>query len=563
MRQRSQRRAAWWLMLAAVVLPAAVRLVPADDPPPGTRLPRTRTESKARTSARAETTTGYQLTAKFLVVPFALRKQLELDSKSMRTIEVPPQPGAQKISGQADALSAEESFTRRICDVLDEKREQELAQWIGDSPESRMLGESPVEFRNGESVEVPLPAELTASGGGLRVRYSRSTDIDNCGQLKFWITTPRYKVKSAEGAAEEFKRWRMEGARQLKAGEKLLLAIALLHPQSPPSELLLAQIEVKKTEVPLERNNAAADSTAEGKPDKRRLVTISYPVSDLVTPVPARSRINRDLSVNAEPVTPRFDPLVHLLESTVSPELWDDPRKSGCTIRAFPQGQSLVIRAEQTTHDRIADRLEQLRAEQNRRLIISVRLITAEDVQRWYDYWNTLDVEGAAELAAQLESTDLAPGVIVNRDQAVLIKDLVRKQGLVSVHQTMISRVFLNRQSAEFDFSEFLKSAAPLKCQIQLRPVIQSQGQVLVALSVNPDRALDPLSHVKSGTIPAEHALLVDVTDQMTGEGPVLLPYQLQRQLPDAAGEGKRYLLLVEPSEVSQFTPRLLTSPSR
>ncbi|QDV21141.1 hypothetical protein Pan153_58230 [Gimesia panareensis] len=549
MRQGGQRRVAWWVMLAVMVSSAVVRLVSAEEPQAGALS----TTPQSR---------GYVLTARFLAVPPVVLKELKLDFRDMQTTEVAA-TGAACTLQAADGRPAEAEYISKICEVVTAKRERELEQWIANTPECRTLSETSVGFQNGESVEVPCPTELVSSGGNLRIRYSRSFDTVGDGQLKYWLTTPRYKLKLEEGAAAEFKRWRMKDARVLKAGEKLLLDLGVLRPQSSQPELLLVLLQLT-----LEPLKQAAEHDTDGplvahKPDTRRLVTISYPVPDLVTPLSAQSRDANGFSTASEPDAPRFDPLVQLLERRVSPELWDDPRKSGCTIRAYPQRLSLIIRAEQATHDQIANCLIQLRAEQNQRLMISVRLITAEDVQRWIDSWNASADEEASGLAQLLESTDLTQGVIVNREQATLIKDLARKPGLVNVNQPMIRRVFYHRQSAGFDFSRYLKIIAPLECRIQLRPVIQSQGQVLVALSVNPGQAEDPLSHVKTGTIPAGHSLLVDITDQLTGEGPTLLPYQLQRQTPDAAGGQRRFLLLVTPSGASQFTPRFISLPSR
>ncbi|HAW31993.1 MAG TPA: hypothetical protein DCY03_28460, partial [Planctomycetaceae bacterium] len=65
---------------------------------------------------------------------------------------------------------------------------------------------------------------------------------------------------------------------------------------------------------------------------------------------------------------------------------------------------------------------------------------------------------------------------------------------------------------------------------------IHANGDVQVSMSVNPEQAVDPLSNIKAGTIPPEHSLLVDITDQMTGQAARLLPYSLQRQVPDATG---------------------------
>ncbi|MCA9023368.1 MAG: hypothetical protein KDA74_24635, partial [Planctomycetaceae bacterium] len=135
----------------------------------------------------------------------------------------------------------------------------------------------------------------------------------------------------------------------------------------------------------------------------------------------------------------------------------------------------------------------------------------------------------------------------------------------INIQQPMIAEVrsiFLHRQSAGFDFTEPTRTASGAKCHLQLRPVIHANGDVQVSLSVNPEQAVDPLSNIKGGTIPPEHSLLVDITDQMTGQAARLLPYSLQRQIPDEAGSRKRFLLLVTPSEPRHYTPKAFTPPS-
>ncbi|WP_417391192.1 hypothetical protein [Gimesia sp.] len=611
MRQRQgcqQRNHLYHLMiltlLAASVLPGTTRLVSAEDPEPGKLLGDVGVNSDAgvtgtidiepadsSVSAKTAAIAGDVLTAKFFTVPIALFEELNLPSKTMKTLELEPQPVLQDEQQKTRAAVIQPpvvSYAGKSCDVLDQKRVQKIEQLIQSSQGCQVIAETTVDVRNGESLQIPAPPDLASEGGGLRVRYSRSYDLEHAGFLKFWITTPRYKFTKTgktdgtdsdqKATTTEYNSWRFEETQLLKSGEKFLLEVAVLKPQSENPEVVFAMLEVGKDnsrqvsqaklqQVSSHSSGAKHVLNADLSQETDRLTTISYPVSDLVTPLPRQVNIARDLSVKStEPEAPRFDPLVQLIEQTVSPELWDEPQSSGCTIRAYPQMQSLIIRARQATHDQIAACLEQLRAEQNQMLTVGVRFFTVDDLQRWYDRWNASEAETAKELVKRLEKTDLTQGVIVNNAQRDLIRELVYTPGLIEIQQPMIAEIrsiFLHRQSAELDFTEPTGNASDAKCHLQLRPVIQANGDVQVSMSVNPEQSLDPLSNIKAGTIPPEHSLLVDVTDQMNGQAARLLSYSLQRQITNEAGNQKRFLVLVTPSKPLHYTPKAFTPPSR
>ncbi|MCA9021525.1 MAG: hypothetical protein KDA74_15360, partial [Planctomycetaceae bacterium] len=354
---------------------------------------------------------GDVLTAKYYSVPVSLLEQLDLPTKTMKTVELKPQSvlqDEQKTTTRAAVLPpAVVSYVGKSCDVLDQKRAQKFEKLMQSSPGCRVLTEPSVEVRNGESLQIPAPPELASAGGRLRVRYSRSYDVAHAGYLNYWITTPRYKFTKTgktdgtdsdqKSTTTEFNSWRFEETQLLKSGEKFLLEVAVLKPQSENPEVMFALLEVGKgtsRQVSQAKLQQVSSSTsvnavvnADLKQEKNTLKTVSYPVSDLVTPLPRRVNIRRDLSLKpveaeANP-SPRFDPLIQLIEQTVSPELWDEPQSSGCTIRAYPQMQSLIIRARQATHDQVSDFLEQLRKEQNQMLTVGVRFFTVDDLQRW------------------------------------------------------------------------------------------------------------------------------------------------------------------------------------
>ena len=73
-----------------------------------------------------------------------------------------------------------------------------------------------------------------------------------------------------------------------------------------------------------------------------------------------------------------FQPLIDLIQSTVSADSWDTVGGPGA-IRPFDTNLSLVISQTQEVHDEIADLLEQLRRLQDLQVTIEVRFITLND----------------------------------------------------------------------------------------------------------------------------------------------------------------------------------------
>ncbi|EDL61313.1 hypothetical protein [Gimesia maris] len=66
-------------------------------------------------------------------------------------------------------------------------------------------------------------------------------------------------------------------------------------------------------------------------------------------------------------------------------------------------------------------------------------------------------------------------------------------------------------------------------------------------------------SNQKKGTIPQEHTLLVDITEQITGQKHSLLPSELQGQVLAGQELQNRYLLLVTPSKPDNITKLRIT----
>ena len=98
---------------------------------------------------------------------------------------------------------------------------------------------------------------------------------------------------------------------------------------------------VVENEVLLITTNEAAEARCE---------PVVYPVADLVEKY-------RDRNGN---ITPDFDSLIEMIQSTVAPSSWDEVGGPG-SIAKFDTNLSLVLDQTQEVHEEVVDLLEQLR----------------------------------------------------------------------------------------------------------------------------------------------------------------------------------------------------------
>ena len=100
---------------------------------------------------------------------------------------------------------------------------------------------------------------------------------------------------------------------------------------------------VVENEVLLITTNEAAEARCE---------PVVYPVADLVEKY-------RDRNGN---ITPDFDSLIEMIQSTVAPSSWDEVGGPG-SIAKFDTNLSLVLDQTQEVHEEVVDLLEQLRGQ--------------------------------------------------------------------------------------------------------------------------------------------------------------------------------------------------------
>lgn len=117
------------------------------------------------------------------------------------------------------------------------------------------------------------------------------------------------------------------------------------------------------------------------------LIAMTYPVADLVVPLPSLSRQARAQSAVD------FHTLITLITNTVEPESWDEVGGSG-SIKPFETTLSLVIRQTREGHEQIADLLGQMRRLQDLQVTIETRWLTVRE-QDWkelagYKNWAVL-----------------------------------------------------------------------------------------------------------------------------------------------------------------------------
>ncbi|QDT87844.1 M56 family metallopeptidase [Gimesia chilikensis] len=558
--------------------------------------------AELREEAKADAKQGpdslYVLRASILSIP---ESQLSVYSSQRKRIKVYREEQLPELSReikekyQGTENSEIISQTSLVCEVLNAARTKEVERLISLSADCQLLSQPEVCFLDGQKVQIQtkqlheaevqgvttridLPQLIT--GFDLQLSYSTRKGVKQRGMLECQIEKSEIgglKLLRAKDADAEtlslpllIKR-HFKHARIMEPGKTLLLGGLRLNEQTddPRTLLMLLKLEkgkpLKEGEVILgtgvnSDTGVIGTIQLDAPLSKTSLRTMSYPVADLVVPVP-RQLLGDSANKQAPAERARFEPLIELIQQNVTPDAWE----KGPTIRAFEEKLSLVIRADQATHDQIADLIARIRAVHNRAIEFTARFFFVENLRNWYEVWDKSHSEQEIALVEKLQKTDLRQGIIVNRHQVSTIKRMARKLDPNYGMNVGRSRRFFNHHTGGIHFPEMMVEGKKTECTIQLHPVIQEKDQVQISMIINPEQEKDSLSNIKIGTIPQEHSLLIDVTEQITGRKPALLPAELHGQLISGRARQSRYLLLLTPSKPDDMTKlRLsLTPPSR
>ncbi|QDT93965.1 M56 family metallopeptidase [Gimesia algae] len=490
------------------------------------------------------------------------------------------------------------SYDDLVCDVLDLERSRDLMLRFLSTPHAKVVFVPSVILEPKQSATIASKIRLlkgmdanslwwNTGEGGYGVSIDLQSGIsDQTGdvrrdmlnyKLTFYQIDGETRIKAGDNGEERqvplISQQHYKDAMLLKAGETLLAGGFRVESKADEEpEVLLVMLQAEQESVEQEslaerlRMGEGVNSEAgvSGKIQldesqfKDSLVTISYLVGDLVLPI-RRHVIVDSQKQQVKADQPRFEPLIELIQLKVTPEVWGDLRKTGCSIRPYSKTLSLIIRAKRSTHDQIADLLTRIRNFQDQMVPVEFNLFSTDDIQKWYQYWNTSGSAELKRLSDKIQTEDLNQGMLLNAPESEMIRHLVKQPGLIDLNQFGIKLALFNRQSAEFDFSSRIHEKIQSDCRIQFRPVIKSKDQIQISMVINADQAEDPLANLKSMTIPKGNAMLVDVTDQLTGQETPLMPYELISQ----GKKRTRFFLLVSPSEKitmtepfrNQFTP--------
>tara|TARA_R110001592_G_scaffold74079_4_gene225430 strand:- start:26927 stop:30325 length:3399 start_codon:yes stop_codon:yes gene_type:complete len=503
-----------------------------------------------------EEMTPFVLTAKFISVPRGLLDKISSERRKVKVYQ------AEKTAVVSDAAAGEQpeligpetiSHPSLICEILDEKRTREVQRMIKSSTDTQTLSAPQVRFIDGQTVQLEtkkrheLEPEFRGAGQSfsmkhfdvgldLRVTFSTGKGIQNRGMLDYQIISSEYaglkkqKLNHPEsGLSGEIEfpvitEWHFKDARLLEPGEVLLVEGLGLQQEADSPSVLLALFQVdrarsdeRKPVMWGEGVNSDAGVTGQLQLDeshfKDALVTLAYPVANLVVPV-SRQLI---LGSNNTPYNeqPRFEPLIELIKQNVTPEAWGDPRKTGREIRSYPEKLSLVIRAKRATHNQIKDLLTKIRVAQDRQIGLKLDLVTADYLNAELKKIDRFATPLTRGLWQKLKSETLDEGVLLKAPETKLL--LKMSSSVNDMEYKMSAKVtFFNGQSCEFNLLDSLVPDQKSKSLLQLRPELLKDQRIRISYLINARNALDALSHVESATIPPGQTLLVDITDQLS-----------------------------------------------
>ncbi len=549
-----------------------------------------------------EEMTPFVLTAKFISVPRGLLDKISSERRPVKVYQAEKTAVVSDAAGEQPELIGPETISHPslICEILDEKRIREVQRMIKSSADTQTLSAPQIRFIDGQTVQLEtkkrheLEPEFRGAGQSfsmkhydvgldLRVTFSTGKGIQNRGMLDYQIISSEYgglkkqKLNHPEsGLSGEIEfpvitEWHFKDARLLKPGQVLLVEGLGLQQEADSPSVLLALFQVDRARAderkPVmwgEGVNSDAGVTGQLQLDEvnfeTQLLTEFYPVKDLVMTIPRHFSLPYfDPAGSEHQQAPRFEPLIQLIQKNVMPEQWKESAKTGCTIREYEQTLSLIIRQTRSGHDQTAQLLEKLRAVQNRMLRVGVRFISAGNLQDWYAYWDASQAADAKANAVRMQTEKLSEGIIINKSEASLIRQAARKLAPQSGRNMGREQYCIHRHTSDIHFSDLMVEGVKRDCLFRLHPVIQEQDQVQISMIVNPDEIEDSLANLKRGTIPQEHTLLVDITEQITGQKYPLLPAELQGQVLTGQVKQHRYLLLITPYKPDDITKLRMT----
>ncbi|MDX1965530.1 MAG: M56 family metallopeptidase, partial [Planctomycetaceae bacterium] len=118
------------------------------------------------------------------------------------------------------------------------------------------------------------------------------------------------------------------------------------------------------------------------------MVVATYPVADLVLPIPKAGRE----SAPADKVVAQAEPLIQLIHSTVSPDSWNEAGGTG-SVKFYEATLSLVVRQSAVVHEELAGLLDQLRRQADKQVVLEVAPRTVNA-----DVWREVNTSGARQV---------------------------------------------------------------------------------------------------------------------------------------------------------------------
>lgn len=480
-----------------------------------------------------------------------------------------------------------------IYELLDTQRVEKIQKLI-QATESTLLSSPVITMLNGQTASIaqkerrvfekkfvgagqPFRSKNYVNNFGFsldaRPTFSEKEGDQKTGLLEYEITLSKNKgvvkqntldLKSKQQQVVELpmlKEVRFADSTQIKLGQTLLVGGFQFDTDASNPQVLALMIQVEKVK-PITNQlmfgagiNSDTGVTGQIIIDEsnfqKNLVTMTYSVADLVVPLPRKIVTPQKSSPTIlPPVKPRFEPLIDLIKKKITPEYWQDQQKSTGLIIANQETLSLVVRHTREAHDQIAELLQKLRSVQNLMIQLELQLVQTDHIQKWFKEWEQSEVPALRDLLKQLKTQNLTEGVLLDRRQTDLMKQMAQQTECVNILPAPKLSLF-NGQSVEFDLNAKILSQKSSACRIQLRTELLEKQNLRLSMAINANDALDALSNLKSMTIPKVDSVLIDITNQVSGTEPAYLPFQRFNQIQQETKGQKRYFLLVSPAVIN------------
>ena len=289
--------------------------------------------------------------------------------------------------------------------------------------------------------------------------------------------------------------------------------------------------------------------------------TRTYPVADLVIPIPMTGPVSADEPV---PVVNRnsvdFNSLIEVIEASVQPVDWERIGGTG-SIRAFDPTMCLVIRQSKEAHQEIETLLTQLRRQRDFHVSVETRILENLPDKTWERLGFDLDANSL--MARTQQNKGPLGGVLLSDEEVKSLLEAAQNHSRTNLIQPP-EVALLNGYTTHVTEYATGDKQHKLQCPFYLQPVISAdRREVRLNLRVSDQQSEPQQLQTYVTTVPDGKAVLIELVQGKTNQTgiPVTDKAADAKVFKKTTADQTRTFLLLRPKIIVQAEEEKPVSP--